>query len=71
MHAINAERLARLVRDLGVPVPLDLQRFGGWLETRAQRRTRLIPVVMEPGGPTGALIRRGEEDLLYYEEQTS
>ena len=71
MHAINAERLARPVHDLGVPVPFDLERFGGWLEGRTQRRTRLLPVVMEPGGPTGALIRRGGEDCLHYEEQTS
>ncbi len=71
MQAINAERLTRLVRGLGVPVPFDLERFGGWLEARTQRTTRLIPVIMEPDGPTGALIRRREADLLYYEEQTS
>jgi hypothetical protein len=71
MQAINVERLNQLVRGLGLPVPFDLERFGGWLEDRTKRRTQLVPVIMEPGGPTGALIRRGEEDCLYYEEQTS
>lgn len=63
--------LASQVRELALPAPFTVARFQAWLEQHSQRRVRLVAASMESGGPSGALLRRGEADYLYYEAQTS
>lgn len=62
--------LARLVRELAIPVPFDLDTFGCWLQRHSGHRVRLAPVTLPSGTPFGVLLRRAGADYLYYEEQT-
>jgi hypothetical protein len=64
-------RCAAVARELALPVPFTMDELGTCLERRRRRSVRLLPMVMEPGAPSGVWIGTADTDCLYYEEQTS
>jgi hypothetical protein len=64
-------RSAAVARELALPVPFTMDELGTCLERRRRRSVRLLPMVTEPGAPSGVWIGTADTDCLYYEEQTS
>ena len=62
---------AEMIRELAVPALSELREFRACLERLTGRVAELVPVVMEPGAPSGTWLRTGVADYLFYEEQTS
>jgi len=62
---------AHLIQELAVPALFELREFRACLEKLTGRVVELVPVVMEPGVPSGIWLRTAGADYLYYEEQTS
>jgi hypothetical protein len=68
---VTIRRCAAVARDLALPAPFAMDEFRMCLERRRRRVVRLLPMVMEPGAPSGVWIGTADADYLYYEEQTS
>jgi hypothetical protein len=65
------QRLARVVRDLAIPVPFTLEGLAASLERYCGRPVHLIPVAGPPGAPFGTFLKTATAVLIYYEQQTS
>jgi hypothetical protein len=67
----TTHRYTTVVRELALSAPFAMDELGKRLEQRRRRTVRLLPMVMEPGTPSGVWIGTADADYLYYEEQTS
>ena len=70
-HDSTMRRCAAVARELALPAPFTMDELGTCLERRRRRSVRLLPMVMEPGAPSGVWLGTPDTDYLYYEEQTS
>jgi hypothetical protein len=68
---VTIRRCTAVAQDLALPVPFAMDEFRRCLERRRRRAVRLVPMVMEPGAPSGVWIGTADADYLCYEEQTS